>query len=576
MDLGTANTDILAYLWLIMEFKRSSLIAGGTATGKCVAPDDKIHLGNGNIVEAEALHEEVKEERTPKELITMKKDLEVENKQVNRFYRLENNDLVYHVKTLRGAEVTVTPEHPFITNQKGNIEKIKAENLEEGAFIASPRSLNPNTEFQTLEPLSHDIEAYASGVQVLVGELIEKREGNITELAEELDEHQKTVSCWKEDNSIPWQTLEKLVEEGSLSKEEAMEEIEGMVGMHSSVVADIPEKVTPQLAKVVGYTLADGNLNSNYVHFHNTDPDLREDFQQNLEESFGVEGKLRDYDRVPRITVSSKPVNQMLQHFFDIPADKPKARHAETPEQILKSPLEVTSSYLQALFDCEADVSKKQTEITFNTSSEDLTHEVVSLLHRHGIVARKRVKEVEGEEYYRIVVSGKSQNQKFLEQIGFVSKEKERQVRENIKEAGENHTNTDLVPASSLLQDIKQKEDFTNKEIADKAGVSRRTIGRILKEEKTPSKATIEKLADNLEVETAEKSLEKIKQLAKDEVFWDQVDSIEKIPAEEAPDYVYDVTVDKSHNFAAGSLPLFIHNTTFLNSIVSFIPPEAK
>ncbi|MCJ7450238.1 MAG: Flp pilus assembly complex ATPase component TadA [Candidatus Nanohaloarchaeota archaeon QJJ-9] len=576
IELGTANYDIMAYLWLALEYRKSILISGGTATGKCVAPDDKIHLGNGNIVEAEALHEEVKEERTPKELVTMKKDLELENKQVNKFYRLENNNPVYRIETQRGAEVTVTPEHPFITNQKGDIEKIDAENLEEGAFIASPRKLDPNTEVQTLKPLAHDIEAYASGAQHLVRDLLEEREENVTELAEELDEHPKTVSCWKENNSIPWQTLEKLVEEGSISQEEAMEEIEGMAGMHSSIAVDVPEKVTPELAKVVGYILADGNLDSNYVHFHNTDSDLREDFQESLRKSFGVEGRLRDYDRIPRITVSSKPVNQMLQHFFDIPADKPKARHAETPDQILKSPPEITSSYLQALFDCEADVSNKQTEITFNTSSEALAHEVTNLLHRHGIVARKRVKEVGGEKYYRIVISGKSQNQRFLEEIGFVSKDKERKARENIREADKDHTNTDLVPASSLLKDIKQKEGLTNKEIADKAGVSRRMIGRVLNEERRPSKSTIEKLADNLEVETADRSLEKLKELAKDEVFWDRVDSIEKIPAEESPDYVYDVTVDSSHNFAAGSLPLFIHNTTFLNSVVTFIPPEQK
>ncbi|MFB6214166.1 MAG: ATPase, T2SS/T4P/T4SS family [Candidatus Nanohaloarchaea archaeon] len=51
MDLGTASADIMAYMWILMQYQQSMLITGGTATGKtsflnsCVSfipPEDKI------------------------------------------------------------------------------------------------------------------------------------------------------------------------------------------------------------------------------------------------------------------------------------------------------------------------------------------------------------------------------------------------------------------------------------------------------------------------------------------------------------------------------------------------------
>ncbi|MDY6776601.1 MAG: type II/IV secretion system ATPase subunit [Candidatus Nanohaloarchaea archaeon] len=34
LDLGTANTDIMAYMWMALQYQKSALIIGGTATGK--------------------------------------------------------------------------------------------------------------------------------------------------------------------------------------------------------------------------------------------------------------------------------------------------------------------------------------------------------------------------------------------------------------------------------------------------------------------------------------------------------------------------------------------------------------
>jgi len=578
MKLGTANAELLAYMWIMEQYQQSYLICGGTATGKCVAPDDKIHLGNGNMLEAEKLHKQVEDDRTPKRLFTLKDNLDVAPKSVNKFLKLENDGEVYRIRTERGAEITVTPEHPFIVNRKGEVQKVEAENVSEGEFVAAPRKLDPDTEAQKIRPLDHDIQAYAAGAQSLVQELFDRRDQNIVDMAREFNEQYKTVECWRRENAVPWITLEKLIEKDSeVTKKEALNRINGIKSRQSPEVLEIPREVTPEIAALVGYIIADGNIHGNYVSFHNSRKELRERFQELTGSIFGTEGReIKQEDKVDKIELGSKPIKEFLRNVFDIPVDEPKARKVSTPENILKSPGEMTSDYLRALFDAEADVSNKQTEITFTTASKDLAEEVVNLLHRHGIIARKRTKQVEDEIYFRIVISGKEQNQRFHEEIGFTHKEKKERVEENIENTEISHTNVNLIPASTILKKIKEKEDLTNQEIADSAGLARRTVGRILNEERTPSYETIDKISNNLNVEEAEKEIERLKEFIEGDTFWDQIEEIEKIPEEDAPEFVYDVTVDKTHTFTAGSAPLITHNTSFLNSTVSFIPPEDK
>ncbi|MFB6265868.1 MAG: ATPase, T2SS/T4P/T4SS family, partial [Candidatus Nanohaloarchaea archaeon] len=205
-----------------------------------------------------------------------------------------------------------------------------------------------------------------------------------------------------------------------------------------------------------------------------------------------------------------------------------------------------------------------------------LAEDVVNLLHRHGIIARERTREVDGETYYRVVISGKEQNERFLEEIGFTHERKEKEVEKRIEEAETVHTNVERVPCRGLLSDIKEEEGLTNEEIAEKAGIGRRMVDRILAGERIPSRDTVRKLSESLTATAAGGAFRRLQELANGDVFWDRIAEVQKISEEEAPDYVYDVTVDGTHTFAAGSSPLFVHNTTFLNSIVSFIPPEMK
>ncbi|MDI6820512.1 MAG: ATPase, T2SS/T4P/T4SS family [Candidatus Hodarchaeaceae archaeon] len=87
----------------------------------------------------------------------------------------------------------------------------------------------------------------------------------------------------------------------------------------------------------------------------------------------------------------------------------------------------------------------------------------------------------------------------------------------------------------------------------------------------------VERRADELEVgmkiATAEiASGDRGPCLASPEVFWDEIANVKRIKPTDP--WVYDLTVDSTHNFVANGI--IAHNTCTLNALSLFIPPDAK
>lgn len=59
---------------------------------------------------------------------------------------------------------------------------------------------------------------------------------------------------------------------------------------------------------------------------------------------------------------------------------------------------------------------------------------------------------------------------------------------------------------------------------------------------------------------------------------WLSFDNVNEIKylLDHGEEYVYDLTVNINHNFIAGKIPLVAHNTSFVNTVAFFIPPQAR
>ena len=114
--------------------------------------------------------------------------------------------------------------------------------------------------------------------------------------------------------------------------------------------------------------------------------------------------------------------------------------------------------YLKAYYEGDGGVEKH--EITATTKSKDLASDLAYLLLRFGIIARISTKVKSATNtikktkryYYQITISGQDNIRKYIDQIGFISKEKNQKALKLLKNS---NTNIDVVPElQSIFKEI--------------------------------------------------------------------------------------------------------------------------
>ena len=125
------------------------------------------------------------------------------------------------------------------------------------------------------------------------------------------------------------------------------------------------------------------------------------------------------------------------------------------------------SIYLKAYF--EGDGGAESHEITATTKSENLASDLAYLLLRFGIIARihSKIKSATNtvakikREYYQISISGQDNIRKYIDEIGFITKEKNDKALKLLKKS---NTNFDVVPElQSIFKEIY--DELYNSEI---------------------------------------------------------------------------------------------------------------
>ncbi|WP_276280293.1 helix-turn-helix domain-containing protein [Halorussus caseinilyticus] len=135
------------------------LLIGDPGTGKCVRGDTKVTLADGterpigevvesNLTDPEPIDDGVYQE-VDIPLPSMDDDGTLVQKRATKVWKREAPDKMYLIRTTSGTELEVTPSHPLFVQSGGTFDAVRAEDLREDDFVATPRTL-PIEEDDTL------------------------------------------------------------------------------------------------------------------------------------------------------------------------------------------------------------------------------------------------------------------------------------------------------------------------------------------------------------------------------------------------------------------------------------------
>ncbi|GGN12394.1 LAGLIDADG family homing endonuclease [Halarchaeum nitratireducens] len=128
------------------------LLIGDPGTGKCLDGDTGVTLADGTERPIRDLVEENLDDPTPVDdgvwdavdipLPSMEADGSLVERRATKVWKREAPEEMCRVRTSSGRELDVTPSHPLFVQSNGRIEAKRADDLREGEFVATPRTLD--------------------------------------------------------------------------------------------------------------------------------------------------------------------------------------------------------------------------------------------------------------------------------------------------------------------------------------------------------------------------------------------------------------------------------------------------
>ncbi|MDK2869932.1 MAG: V/A-type H+/Na+-transporting ATPase subunit [Pyrococcus sp.] len=278
----------------------------------------------------------------------------------------------------------------------------------------------------------------------------------------------------------------------------------------------VPEILNEELAEFLGYVIGNGELKSGTIAIYNNDESLLKRANTLSMKLFGVSGKIVQEGTVKALHIHSKYLVDFLKK-LGIPENK-RTGTWSVPKELLLSPPSVVKAFINAYIACDGYYNREKGEIEIVTTSEEEAYGFTYLLAKLGIYATIGKKSTQGEEYYRVVIGGKTN----FEKLG-------------VKVETREYADIDVVPVDveSIYEALERSSSKYN--YLSGEHISYETFREFAK-------------LTGLE-EVAENHLQHI--------LFDEVVEVNYISE---PQEVYDITTE-THNFVGGNMPTLLHNT---------------
>lgn len=559
----------------IVEFVKNSekpakiMFLGINGAGKCVTGNTLIPQTNGKIEKIKDIYEKTKENAD--EIIKYKDGICINNPNIEIFsmnpntlrmekqkpshvWKLKTRPTLIKVGLNNGSEITVTPEHPFFTVYNGKIKKIKAEEIREEDYIATPKIMKiKKQKIELMKRISDDkffLEIKNIGKFY---EFLKNKYGTLLMAHKRLKIKQSYctfVGHWRKQKILPIAIINR-------TKKEFEFEITRISYGRSRSIPTI-NTLDKSLAEFVGLVLAEGHLNTKTVELTNKDKQIIKRFHKLSKKLFNITPNIfTDKRGLIRARIMNATTVRFLKDVFEIPLGN-KGNNMKIPDVILKSPEEYVASFLMSYIEADGHVDKNRQIIEISTSSKEATEGLVFLLYRLGLNPTSRKREIKGFTSYRIYVSGYNKISK-IKNFGFYTAKNLDKLL-NLKMKNRQFELTELVPnIGSLVREIRESSNHLQKDLSNNLGTTQSLISQYENNVSVP-RDKLNKIAKFLKNEN-------LRRISESEISWIKVKKIEKIKPKEK--WVYDLTVENNHNFIANNI--IVHNTTTLAKIAHML-----
>ena len=327
----------------------------------------------------------------------------------------------------------------------------------------------------------------------------------------------------------------------------------------------LPATLTPELARLLGYIVAEGSLTDTAMWLTNGERRVLDDIHAICESLLGIRPKeyRKEGNKASSVSISSIKLVHWLEKVCGITRG---AANKRIPRVIMGAPKEIVLAFLEGLFWGDGTISArkalKSNRFKVATASQELARQVQVVLLNMGIASALYKENIQKKfTAYSVVVLG-DDVLKLVEEIPSIREKCTDGVDGLIAARGS--TNFDMIPG--LQSTVKLLLDEVL--YGHKGTLSR--FGRYTSEEqswgRTLTHSSLSTLVAEAEpvVATTSKSLATLRQHMDRSVLWLEVREIT-----EGIEPVYDLTVPSSHSFCANG---FInHNSQDVSELTGSI-----
>lgn len=447
------------------------------------------------------------------------------------------------IRTDTGREVRVTPDHKVLRLKDGEVEWVRADDLDEDDFIASPQKTSlPEVEFRfTLADLSKD--SYSDSVRIKftgMAELMAHFKEEDRELEDKTGIPRKNFTRMRENKPVKLNHCLKLTDLASISKQE-LEITEIHYNNRNRI--QMPD-IDDDFCYFLGMMLGDGSImgKRETIGFSTQDQEMEEIFRKQMAK---FDSEVREVHGDKYGYKSSNRSLALLLKELGLPSGIKE--EMKIPDCVLTSKNNL-SNFISGLLDTDGGVDSQE-KLELTTKSKQLSTQLLIAFSIFGIRPTRKEKTVDDKKYYRLFISNQKELEKLRDKIGFKIERKEEKLEEALEK--DYNPNKNVIPEiSEAIRDARRESEIP---------YSRKTLRRRLESYETgnrnPSKEGLKEIIEYYNWKKDDKNFQKIRKLIESDVYWDKIKKIESKESEK----VYDLNEPKNHNFTGNNL--ILHNT---------------